>query len=166
VSILLAFPVLILVVILQMVIASRLPLVDGTTDLVLLVILAWSLNERGKRAWFWALLGGALVSFISALPVYATILGYLIPMLLVQWLRRRVWQIPVLAMLVATTIGTLIQHFIALGALKINGSPIGISESLALITLPSMFLNLALALPVYALVKDLGEVIHPTEVEQ
>jgi hypothetical protein len=149
-----------------MVVASRLPLVNGTTDLVLLVILAWSLNEPWNRAWFWVALGGALISFISALPPYAVFSSYIIALLLTQWLRRRVWQMPVLAMLVATIVGTLIQHFISLGALKINGSPIGIRESLALVTLPSMFLNLALAIPVYALVKDLGEVLYPTEVER
>jgi hypothetical protein len=38
-------------------------------------------------------------------------------------------------------------------------------EALSLVTLPSMVLNLMLALPVYILITDLANWLHPVEIE-
>ncbi len=68
-SVLLAFPVLLVTLMLQMVVASRLTLLQGSVDLVLLTLVAWALQERARTAWIWALIAGVAVSFISALPL-------------------------------------------------------------------------------------------------
>ncbi len=53
-AILTAIPVLVLTVILQTSIASRIMLLSGNADLVLLVVVAWGLQERAQGAWIWA----------------------------------------------------------------------------------------------------------------
>jgi cell shape-determining protein MreD len=160
-SVLLAIPTLMVTLILQMVIVSRLPLIHGTADLVLLALVAWALQERARSAWAWALLAGLAVSFISALPLYAPVLIYLSVTAVARLLQRRVWQTPILALLVAVFVGTLVQHGISIAILNISGSPIGWQEGLSLVTVPSLLLNLGLALPVYTVIVDLSHWVYP-----
>lgn len=160
-SVLVAIPTLLILLMLQMVVVSRLPLVQGTADLVLLALVSWGLQERARSAWAWALMAGLAVSFISALPVYMPVVIYLLATAVARLLQRRVWQSPILALLVAVFVGTLIQHIISIVSLNIFGSAISLQEGLGLVTVPSLLLNLALALPVYTVIVDLSRYVYP-----
>jgi hypothetical protein len=50
-SILIAIPILIILVILQSAIVSLVPLLHGIADIVLLAILAWAVQDRVTSAW-------------------------------------------------------------------------------------------------------------------
>ena len=65
IGVILAVPVFLLVLMLQTTVMSTLPLLNGTADLVLLVLLAWAVQERVRSAVEWAAIGGALVGIIS-----------------------------------------------------------------------------------------------------
>ncbi len=69
--VLIGIPVLIFTVVLQTTAFSRLPLLYGTADIVLLVILAWILNERVKHGWEWVVHGGTNGSVLSLLFRYS-----------------------------------------------------------------------------------------------
>ncbi len=131
----------------------------------MLTLVAWSLQERVTTAWTWAVIAGVMVSFVSALPFYSPLIGYLAVTLVARILQRHVWQTPILAMFVAAFIGTLLMHALSIVVLRFSGDPLPIQESLNLITLPSALLNLVLAIPVYAVIKDLSEVLYPMELE-
>jgi rod shape-determining protein MreD len=163
VAIFLAFPVLILSLVAQMVVLSRIYLINGTADLILLVLIAWSLQEKARSVWIWVIIGGILISFVSATPFYIYLIGYLIIILIVRLLRRRVWQTPLLAMLVVTILGTFIMHLLIIFGLRVAAQPVSWQESLQLITLPSVILNLLLALPVYGVITDLASWVYPVE---
>jgi rod shape-determining protein MreD len=163
VAIVLAFPVLILSLMVQMVVLSRINLLHGTADIILLVLIAWSLQEKARTAWIWVLFGGLLVGFVTATPAYIYLISYFVIIVIVRLLRRRVWQTPLLAMLVVTIIGTFIEQVLIIGGLKLVGQPISWQESLTLITLPSVILNLLLALPVYVVITDLASWVYPVE---
>jgi rod shape-determining protein MreD len=147
----------------QIGIVSQLHLLRGTGDLVMIALVAWSLHERGNSAWAWAAVAGLLISFVSATPMFAPLAGYLILTAIVQILRRHVWQTPLLAMFLATMLGTIIIQFIYLIVLKINGTPLPWEESLSLVMLPSVLLNLLLVLPVYVVMTDLAHLVYPLE---
>ena len=161
----LALPILVVLVILQTVVVSRLPLLLGSADLVLLALTAWVLQERVKNSWIWTIIGGLLVSLISAVPFFAPLIGYLVVTGLARILQRRVWQTPVLAMFVATFLGTLITQGLSIVFLKVNGVPIDLQDALRLVTLPSLLLNLILAFPVRAIMVDLAEWVYPVEIQ-
>jgi hypothetical protein len=165
VATILALPVLVVLVILQTVVVSRLPLLLGSADLVLLALTAWALQERVRNAWIWTIIGGGLVSLISAVPFYAPLIGYLAVTGLARVLQRRVWQTPVLAMFVATFLGTLITQGISIIFLRVTGVPIGLQDALRLVTLPSLLLNLVMAFPVRAIMVDLAEWVYPSEIQ-
>ncbi len=165
-SILLSFPVLVVLVILQTAVVSRLPLLNGTADLVLVVLVAWSLQDGAKFAWVWALIAGLLVSFVSATPFMAPLGVYLVVTVASRLMQRRVWHMPVLAMFAVTFVGSLLLYGVTLVLLKFLGTPLPWGESISLIIVPSTFLNLILALPVYALVSDIHSWMRPVQEEE
>ena len=162
---LLAFPILLITLLLQTVVVSNLTLISGSADLMLLVLVAWALQDQAQHTLVWALIGGVLVSFVSATPYFAPLAGYLVIIGLTRLLKRRIWQVPILAMFVATLVGTLIQHTINIVALFVAGSALPFQESFSLVTLPSMLLNMLFSLPVYVVVSDLAKWLYPAEVE-
>jgi rod shape-determining protein MreD len=162
---LIAIPVLGALVILQTSLISRMPLLQGTPDLVLLAIIAWALQKRVQTVWQWTIIGGLMVTFVSALPPGVPLLGYGLTTALAIVLRKRVWQIPILAMFTLTFLGTFLTQGIAYTALQIVGSQITILEALNLVTLPSTLLNLILSVPAFALIGDLARWLYPEEIE-
>ncbi len=164
-SILLSLPVLALVMMLQTIIVSTLPLLNGYADLILLVLVAWALQERARSAWAWAVVAGIMVGFVSAAPTGMALLGYLIVVAIARLFRRRVMQTPVLSMFLVTFIGSLITQGLVAGALIFKGVPLPVNESINLVIMPSTLLNLLLALPIYAIVSDLARWVYPEEVE-
>jgi hypothetical protein len=165
-AILLAVPVLAFVLMIQTIIVSSLPLLSGYADLVLLVLIAWGLQEKARTAWIWTLLAGLMVGTISALPVLVPMVGYLLVTAMTRLLVRRVWQSPILAMFLITFVGSLVCQGLVMGALIFNGTPLQVSDSINLVILPGTLLNLLLALPVYAIVADLAQGLYPEEVEE
>jgi rod shape-determining protein MreD len=161
----LSFPVLLLLLMIQMVVISRLPLLSGTADLILLVLVAWSLQERVTSAWVWAVVAGRLTSFVSALPLFTPLIGYLIITGIARVLQRQVWQTPILAMFVATVAGSLIYYFMSWFILSFSGLPLPLTDSITRVILPAVLLNLLLSIPVYALVTDMANWLHPYELE-
>ena len=160
---LIAFPLLTLVVIVQSTVISQMTLLAGYADLMLVVLAALALKADAATAWLWAILGGALVAFVSGLPWPVAMSGYLFTVLLAQLLRQRVWQAPLLAMFSVIFIGTLTMDFLVLFALNLLGTPLPIGSSFGLIVLPSTLLNLLFAVPVYAIVRDLAQWVSPVQ---
>jgi rod shape-determining protein MreD len=162
---LLAFPILALVVILQTTIVARLQLLSGSADLMLVVLAAWALQEQVDTAWHWAVLGGLMIGFASGVPLVATISGYLAVVGLARLVLKRVWELPILAMFFVTFIGTLIFQTISFVSLAASGDAITINDAFSLIVLPSVLLNLLIALPISAIMRDLGLWMYPMNEE-
>jgi rod shape-determining protein MreD len=162
---LLAFPILILVVILQSAVVGRITLLSGYADLMLIVLAAWALQENVDTAWHWAILGGFLIGFVSHLIWVVPVAAYLVEVGFAQALRRRVWQAPLLAMFTVVFLSTLIFHAMSLVVLQLSGNPLSISAALRSVTLPSLLLNMLFAIPVFAVMRDLSRWIYPLEGE-
>ncbi|MBE0696578.1 MAG: hypothetical protein IH586_06615 [Anaerolineaceae bacterium] len=163
--VLLAIPILAFALMLQTIILSTLPLLNGYADLVLLVLIAWSLQERVRSAWIWSILAGLMVGYVSALPLFVPVAGYLLATGMSRLFLRRVWQSPILAMFLVTFVGSLLNQGITMAVLIFNGTPLPLGDSLNLVVLPGTLLNLLLALPVYAIITDLAQWFYPEEVE-
>jgi uncharacterized membrane protein YjgN (DUF898 family) len=86
--VLIGVPVLVFTLVLQTTAFSRLPLLYGTADIMLLVLLAWMLNENVKHGWEWVVMGGLMVSFVSALPLMIPLWSYSISAGLAFWLKK------------------------------------------------------------------------------
>ena len=163
---LVAVPVILFSVILQSAVISRVYLLSGIADLPLVMLAAWALQEDVDSAWHWAAATGLLVGFISGIPWIVPVLGYLVIVTLAQIFQRRVWQAPLLAMFSITFLGTILMGLLSLAVLGSEGVPLPISDVLGLLILPSVLLNMLLAIPVYAVMRDVARWVYPTpEVE-
>jgi rod shape-determining protein MreD len=163
-SILAAILILGLAIILQTSIIQRINLLNGAADLVLLIVAAWCLQERSRGSWFWGVSAGLLVGFVSGIPWYIYLPGYLIIVGLARVLAHRVWQAPLLAMFTVTFIGTMVMLMLTFLERSLTEVPLPFSISFVQIILPSILLNLLMAIPVHSLVRDLANRLYPAEV--
>jgi hypothetical protein len=163
---LIAVPVIILAVILQSAIVSRVSLLSGFADLPLVMLAAWALQEEVETAWHWAVATGALVGFVSGIAWIVPVLSYIVVVALARVLQRRVWQAPLLAMFSVTFLGTVGLSIFSLVALRFSGRTLLVADVFGLVTLPGILLNMLLAIPVYAVMRDVARWAHPVlEVE-
>jgi hypothetical protein len=163
---LVAVPVIILAVMLQSAIVSRVTLLSGIADLPLVMLAAWSLQEEVETSWHWAVATSMLVGFVSGVHWLVPVLSYLLIVAIAQLFQRRVWQAPLLAMFSVTFIGTIGMSLFSLVVLRLVGISLPLSDVFGLITLPSILLNMLLAIPAYAVMRDLARWVYPTpEVE-
>jgi rod shape-determining protein MreD len=163
---LVAIPVIFLSVILQSAVISRVYLLSGIADLPLVMLAAWALQEDVESSWHWAAALGLMVGFVSAIPWYVPVLSYVIIVGLAQTLQRRVWQAPLLAMFSVTFLGTILLNILTYMVLRVGGVSMPLEDVLGLLVLPGVLLNLLLAIPVYAIMRDLSRWVYPVpEVE-
>ena len=113
----------------------------------------------------WALVGGLMVSYVSAMPMFTPLIGYMIVVGIARIFQRRIWQIPILAMFAAAVLGTFLIQMLEIVVLFIFGRSITFQDSFTFVTLPSALLNLLLALPIYTVMADVAKWVYPREVE-
>lgn len=163
---LVAVPVILLTVILQSAVISRVYLLSGSADLPLVMLAAWALQDGVDSAWHWAIATGLLVGFISGISSVVPVIGYIAVVVIAYLFQQRVWQAPLLAMFSITFIGTILVSFLSVGVLRFSGVDLPMSDVLGLVMLPGVLLNMLLAIPVYAVMRDLARWVYPTlEVE-
>jgi hypothetical protein len=163
---LIALPVILLAVILQTSIVSRIYLLSGIADLPLVMLAAWALQDEVETAWHWAVAAGLLVGFVSALPLLAPVIGYFAVVALARIFQGRVWQAPLLAMFSVTFLGSVIASVLSFTVLRLYDVTLPVGDVLGVLTLPSVLLNMLLAIPVYAIMRDLARWVYPSpEVE-
>ena len=159
---LVAVPLLGLAVIVQSSIIGQFPLLGGTADLVLVLVTAWALQEAVTTGFHWAFLASVFVSLVSGLPWFIYFVGYAGIVALALWLQRRVWQVPMLAMFTVTFLGTALLHVLTYVYLGFGGRAISLGDALGLITLPSVLLNMLIAIPLFGMMRDLANWVFPT----
>jgi len=163
---LIAVPVILLAVLLQSAIVSRVTLLSGIADLPLVMLAAWAMQDEVETAWHWAVATGALVGFVSGLSWIVPVLSYLVVVALAQALQRRVWQAPLLAMFSVTFLGTIGLSAFSLIVLRLSDISLPVADVLGLLTLPAILLNMLLAIPMFAVMRDLARWVYPApEVE-
>jgi rod shape-determining protein MreD len=161
-----AFPILALAVILQSAVISRTTLLSGFADLPLVIVIAWALQDGVTTGWHWAILAGLLTGFVSSMPWAVPVVGFALAVLMTQLIQKRIWQAPLLAMLGVTFIATLTMHLLSYVVLSVFRAPLPFADTFSLITLPSVLLNMLLAIPVFWLTRDLARWVYPVEEEE
>lgn len=163
---LVAAPVILLAVMVQSAIVSRVTLLSGIADLPLVMLAAWALQEEVETAWHWAAATSVLVGFVSGIHWSVPVLSYLAIVAIAQLFQRRVWQAPLLAMFSVTFLGTVSMGVFSLVVLRLVGISLPLSDAFGLVTLPSILLNMLLAIPAFAVMGDLARWVYPAPEEE
>jgi hypothetical protein len=156
-------PVMLLLSVLQSTAISRITMINGSADLILIAVACWGVKEKSYNAFIWALIGGLFTALITAMPFYIPIASYLFVALLAKLLFGRIWQSPILMLIIVVFVGTVFQHIISIFYLQINGVNAGLITSLQNITLPSVLLNLFFIFPMYVIMSDIRQWVLPGE---
>ena len=155
----------IVVLILQLVVVGNIPLLHGTADLLLLWVAAWALISKGRSAWVYAGAAAIAVVYISAIHPIVPIITYFFVVVFARYLQKRIWQSPLMALFIISFVGSLLQSGLSFITLSMAGVALDFSTSLVQVIIPALFINLLLALPVYAICKDMHQWLYPYEVE-
>ena len=165
IAFLIGIPILLVTSILQTTVISRMPLLNGTADLMLIVITAWSLQRQITATWQWALLGGMLIDYYSGLPFGVYTLSYLLLNAAAFILKNRIWQFSYLMHLLLALLGTLMIQAFSVIIILLQGTTLPLGVVLQQVILPSLILNLLLTFPIYLLINDVAEQIAPSAVK-
>ncbi len=162
---LVALPVLGFLVILQSALIRQVTLLQGSADVVMVMVAAWALQRGVRRSWVWVVLAALMVGYLSAVPWAVWLLGYAGVGAMAAFLRRKGWEVPILGMFLVTIAGTLLVQGLTWGALRLVGTPLPLWMTLRRVVLPSILLNLLFVVPLYALAEDLSTWVFPEALE-
>jgi rod shape-determining protein MreD len=152
--------ILLVALLLQTALVSRITLLSGHADLVLVLVVAWALQERVRYAWICGAVAGLVVGAISGAPWFIYLLVYLGVVVMARLLTRRIWQAPLLAMFAVTFSGTIaltLFTFLYRFLFEITQS---LDVVFIQIIMPSILLNLLLATAIHPLMRDLAGRIY------
>ncbi len=149
--------------VLQMTAISRINFLNGSADLILLAIAAWGVHEKNSNAFIWAFVGGLMISLATAMPSFSPLVPYIFTALVARLFSKRLWQAPILALILTTIAGTIFQHIFYIFLLQITGIPLNFAEGVGNVTLPSLLLNFFFLFPVYVIIGDIWKWVTPEE---
>ena len=158
-----SLPIMLIFSVIQTVAVSRVKLMGGSADIILIAIVSWGISEEDRSVYFWALVGGIFISYISAMPAVAVILSYLVIAGIARVFQKGLWQAPILAGLLSSFIGTIAKFIIDIIALQFMGIELTLSTSIRMTLAPNLILNLFILFPIYLIMSDLAKWISPKE---
>lgn len=147
--------------VLQTSVVSRINLVNGSADLILIAVAIWGVLQTGSNVWIWAIIGGLFITITSAMPSFFPIIPYVVIGLLARGLHSRIWQAPLVAAILMVLIGTIIQHLFDILVLQFTGLDIHFMDGMRFVTIPSLFLNFLFTIPMFVLMTDISRWIEP-----
>lgn len=162
-EVIIGFPILAAAAFIQVSFFGQIRLLDGTTDLIMLCMIAWSINDRTKYSWILVIASGLIMTYISAMPMNGYMWMYLIIWGIIRFIRNHVWQMPLILMLFMTIIGTLIVSVGTLGLLFLQNASVDYAEAFRQIIVPSIVMNLLLSIPIYAFLNDVVNTLYINE---
>ena len=150
--------------IMQTTLAREINLLYGSVDLILVWLAAWGLNSKDNSGYILALFSGALVALVSAMPWYVYLAAYFSVIILARYVFKKLWQSPLLSMFAITMVSSILLYVLSITSLRVNGIAYPIQEILISVIIPSVFLNLFMAIPIYIIVRDLARWVFRSEV--
>jgi rod shape-determining protein MreD len=157
-------PIVLLLAVLQSAVFSHLGLLEGRPDLVLLAVIAWSLAGRANEAMAWGFAGGLALDLLSGLPLGVSALSLVAIAYLASLTEGRFWEGHLLVPIGAALAGGALFHAVEVLALALGGHPIDLAVLAPRILLPSLFMDVILALPAFQAAGSLREALFPPKV--
>jgi rod shape-determining protein MreD len=163
-SYLVGVPLLCLAAVAQSTILSGFHFYGGTVDLVLLMVLGWTLTGDVLGGLGWGFVGGLCLDLLSGGPLGAAPLGLTLMAYLAGLTEGRFWGSHLVLPLGMALLGTFGFHLVSLVTFALSGYAIDWGSSLARIVLPSALLNTVLMWPVFSAMRWVHTQLYPAAV--
>ena len=165
-EVIVGLPIFAIAAFLQVSVFSKIRLLNGAVNLVMLCLIVWSINSSTKYSWIMAVWSGLLMSFVSAMPIKSYMWFNLGIWGLIWFIKKRVWQMPMILTLFVTIVSTLVEALFTLGLLTVQNANLDYLLSLNQVIVPSLIMNLLFTIPVYAFLNDVINTIYINEVAE
>lgn len=162
---LLGIPLLIVLAIFQSTVLGTFQFLEGRPDLILLAVIGWGLAGGSREALVWGLIGGIALDMLSGIPIGTTSITLILIAALVSVYEGRIWETNFLMPIGIVLLGSLLFHFMNLGVILLMGREIDWAYAVSRVILPSIFINLFLALPATQALRGIRNRFYPPEVE-
>jgi rod shape-determining protein MreD len=152
-------------VIVQGTLLARFRLFGASPNLLLVVVVCWSLLHTVSEGLLWAFVGGLGVDLIAGLPLGSTPLALMPTCFLAGLGRSSIFTNSVLLPALLVALATLIFGWINLILLNARGVPVDWAGSALRVMLPELALNVLLALVIYPVLRWLAAHIGAVRME-
>jgi rod shape-determining protein MreD len=155
---------MIVAAILQSTLIPEIRIGEAGPDLILILVVTWTLLAGFESAVWWALPGGVLSDLLSGTPIGATALALVVVSFAISTVPGQVSKnnliIPPLVMAAAT----LLYHGILMIVLRLTGTEVAFVYTITQVSAPSAVYNLVLLLPVFRVIGGLYETYRPRRI--
>src|SRR5262249_22331569 len=155
---------MILAVVVQSTVVPEIRIAGGGPDLILLLVLSWTLLADSTEGIVWAMVGGILQDIISGIPTGTTALALVIVAFLISAVPGVITSNNFIIPPIVAAGGTVIFHLIVVTLLAALGRPVPFSYTLTFVTFPSVLFNAILMLPIFRLIGFVFNIFQPRRV--
>ncbi|OQY20181.1 MAG: rod shape-determining protein MreD [Anaerolineaceae bacterium 4572_32.1] len=142
----LLLPLLLSVALLQATALPELKILGVKPELMLLLVLAWSLLRSSEEGLLWAFVGGMMLDLFSGGPFGTSTLGLLVVSFFAGLVEASTIRASLLLPMIAALLGTLLYQGLFLLIIQVTRGNVPWVDSLLQVTLPSLAVN-ALLMP-------------------
>jgi rod shape-determining protein MreD len=161
-SLQLGIPLFFLAGIVQTTIMSRLEIAGGQPDLIVLVVLAWAILDKGQEGMVWGFVGGLVLDLFSTTPFGISSVALVVVTFFVSLAESQVYRESLILPVFLGGLGAAGYHAIYMILLRVlDGVPLGWSEVVVYVTLPSILFDIILIVPVVRLLSGVYDQLHP-----
>ncbi len=163
-SLQLGLPLFALAAVVQGAVLSHLRVFGGQPDLIVVLVIAWSILDRDREGIVWAFVGGLFVDLFSGAPLGLSSLALLPISLVVALTEAQVYRTNVILPLALVAAGALAYHAAYLLLLRFfAGVAVPWSEAVGYVTLPSVMFDVLLIIPALRMLDGLYTRLHPRQ---
>lgn len=141
--------------------APQVRLFSGQPNLVLLVVIAYAFDANWREAFGWAIVGGVMQDLMSIAPLGTSALPLILAVFAVKWLDQQFEGVSVVIYFFTAVVTSFIATVVLFIGLAFVGYVIDLIPTIRYFLLPTMAYQIALALPVYILVRWLNRMARP-----
>jgi len=148
---------------LQLGLFSNIQILAGKIDLLMLGVIAWIIQKKTELIdiVIFSIITVLFIYLISAEPIIIILSIYSILVFVVYWSKNNIQQLPIVSMLIFSAVFTFL-HLVIFGFyLQLSGITMVAEEVFQSVILPSIFINLIAAIPMYLLVNELHRWVYP-----
>jgi rod shape-determining protein MreD len=144
---------LVLLALLQSTVVPHIEVVGVHPDLMLVVVVSWSLLRGSGEGMLWALVGGLALDLLSGAQIGVSTLPLLLIGFLAGLWQRGIFRLDLAIPILAVPLATLIQQSAMVALLTMLGWPASWIETMRYAILPSVLVNTLVAPLIYVLLR-------------
>lgn len=138
---------------------------DGQPDLLVVLVLAWSIIDQGQEGVAWAFVGGFVLDLFSGAPLGISSLALIPVAFFINIFEAQLYRESVILPIALIAGGAAIYHILYLILLRfLAGYQVFWSDALLFVALPSIIIDMILIVPILQVLGYVYDQSHPKRV--